>query len=108
MSPTVNISTAHVCFFIIKQLPEIFLREVIKNNSEKFREAQSKKMYGLFNRGTFEIVLATSVKNYKHYSGKFINKIKNIGTPHAYKKFKFVVQAFNNREHGLLTHAPIV
>ena len=94
--PTVNAPAAHVCFFATEQSPETFLREVIKDDPERFREARSKEMHGLLDRGTFEVVPATDAEGYRQYGGRFVDEIKNAGTPHAYEKSRFVVQAFND------------
>ena len=98
----------YLYLLVIEPLAETFLREIIKDDPKRFREARTKEIHGLLNRGTFEIVPANDAHGHKIYGGRFVNEIKNAETPHAYEKSRFMVQAFNDRNYGLLTHAPTV
>ena len=42
------------------------------------------------------------------YSARFVDEIKQVGTPNAKHKSRLVVQAFNDDAQGLLTYAPTV
>ena len=87
---------------------EVFLRDVIRDDPARFREARDKEIKGLLARGTFTVVPASDAAGQRIYGGRFVDEVKEAGTPHAYEKSRFVVQGFNDRDHGLLTHAPTV
>lgn len=42
------------------------------------------------------------------YNSRFFDEVKHVGAPSAYAKSRLVVQAFNDKDHGLLTDAPTV
>ena len=102
---TVDNAAAYLC---VSATAKAFLRDTVEDNPERFREARNREIQGLLDRGTFEVVPTTDADSHRTYGGRFVDEIKNAGTPHAYEKSRFVVQAFNDRNHGLLTHAPTV
>ena len=56
----------------------------------------------------FVVVSKSQAEGKRIYGGRFVDQIKNAGKPTAYKKSRFVVQAFNDKKHGLMTYAPTV
>lgn len=49
----------------------------------------------------------SEAKEYRIYGSRFVDYVKNEGTPDAYDKFRFIIQGFDD-EQDLLTHAPTV
>ena len=86
----------------------IYLRDVIKDDPERFRDARAAEIQGLVARGTFTIVNVEEAEGHRIYGGRFHDEIKNAGTAEAFEKSRFVVQGFHDRDHGLLTHVPTV
>ena len=81
----------------------VFLRDTIKNDPSQFRDARDSETQGLLARGT-SIVPASEASRHRTYGGRFVDEIKNAGTPQAFEKSRFVVQGFNDCDHGLFTH----
>ncbi len=50
----------------------------------------------------------SEAENHRIFGARFVDTIKNEGTPNAFEKSRLVIQAFNDKLHGLLTHAPTV
>lgn len=78
------------------------------NDHEKFLNSRKKKMDGLI-----EIVVLTPFKESEEkgnrvYRSRFVDSIKNEGTHSAFEKSRFVVKAFNDKKHGLITYEPTV
>ena len=87
---------------------EAFLRDIVTDDPRRFEEARNMEIQGLLARGTFVIVPSADAVGHRVYGGRFVDEVKNAGTLQAYEKSRFVVQAYNDRDHGLLTHAPTV
>ena len=83
--PPVRGSAAYLCFSATEPSAQAYLREVITDDPERFREARSMEMHGLLDRGTFQIVPASDAHGQRIYGGRFVDEIKNAGTPHAYE-----------------------
>lgn len=65
-----------------------------------------------FNRhvkqGVFSFVRSSDAILFRIYGTCFMDEIKNVGRPSAYKMSCFVIQAYNDSNRGLLSHAPKV
>ena len=48
------------------------------------------------------------MKGHTIIPGRFVDEIKQIGTPMAKYKSRFVAQAYNDKFHSLQTYAPMV
>lgn len=74
--------------------------------NEAFQDARRKEIQGLLDQGVFAIVPATMAKGNRIYGSRFVDEIKNAGLTSAYAKSRLVVQAFEDKDHGLMTYAP--
>lgn len=75
---------------------------------KRFQISRTIEFNGLVERGVFRPVPESDAKGFRIYGSRFVDTVKNEGKPSAYKKSRFVVQAYNDSSHGLLTHAPTV
>lgn len=51
------------------------------------------------------MVQKLEAEEHRIFGARFVDLIKHEGQPKAFKKSRFDVQAYANKEHGLLTHA---
>lgn len=79
-----------------------------KNSFQKFDVSRNTEFNGLIKRRVFSLVPESEANGFRIYGSRFVDRIKNEGNPSAYKILRFVVQAYNDSQHGLLTHAPTV
>lgn len=73
-----------------------------------FAAARTNEFNGLVDKGVFALVPESEAVGNRVYNSRFVDEVKHVGTPSAYAKSRLVVQAFNDKEHGLLTNAPTV
>ena len=73
-----------------------------------FAASRKAELDGLLDRVVFVVVPKSEAEGKRIYGGRFVDQIKNSGKPTAYKKSRYVVQAFNDKKHGLMTYAPTV
>lgn len=62
----------------------------------------------LVDRGVFTLVPLFNENDYRKYDARFDNSVKNEETSHAFPKSRFVVRAFDDKNHGLQNGAPTV
>lgn len=74
----------------------------------RFAQSRMAEFNSLMNRGVFSIVPTTETGTSRVYGSRFVDTIKFAGKPQAHEKSRLVVQAYNDNNHGLLTHAPTV
>lgn len=86
--------------------PNFNTTEAIAHN--RFDDSRIAEFNGLMNRGVFKVVHELEAKGNRIYGSRFVDTIKNEGKPEAFAKSRLVVQAFNDKDHGLLTYAPTV
>lgn len=87
---------------------EAFLREHDEGTVSQFKESRAKEIKGLMEKGVFVPVHKNAAEGYRIFGCRFVDTIKNEGSKEAFEKSRLVVQGFNDRNHGLLTHAPTV
>ena len=109
-------SVAHIVAFnsgcirrriLLKQKLEALLQECRSKGDHQFRESRRKELEGLIEKGVFEVVKKSEVTG-RVFGSRFVDEMKNRGTPEEYPKSRMVVQAYDDKNHGLLTHAPTV
>lgn len=71
-------------------------------------QSRQQELNGLLTRGVFTPVPASAATSHHIFGFSFENTVKNQGVSYEFMKFRLVVQAFNDKDHGLLTHAPTV
>ena len=88
----------------------MFTHHALQQSPDNTRFAQSRTVVfnGLVERGVFTLVPASDSEGHRIYGARFCDQVKNEGKPTAYEKSRLVVQAYNDNNHGLLTHAPTV
>ncbi len=65
------------------------------------------ELEGLFSKGVLQVVHASEAEGFRIYSSRFVNTVKNEGTPDEIEKSRLVVQAYNDKLHAcLLTPLP--
>lgn len=74
---------------------------------EKFAASRKREIDGLINRGVFVPATVADAKGQRIYGSRFVDFVKNEGTPEAFEKSRFIAQAFND-EIEFMTHAPTV
>lgn len=77
-------------------------------NYEKFELSHIQELNGLVDRGVFTLVPISAANGFRIYDARFVDYVKNKGTHQAFTKSRFVVMALNDKNHCLLTGAPIV
>jgi hypothetical protein len=75
-----------------------------------YTKSREVELNGLLNNGVFGIVTADEVPpNARIFNSRFVDHIKNAGTPQAFEKSRLVVQAYKDDEKkGVLTQAPTI
>jgi hypothetical protein len=75
-----------------------------------YTKSRETELNGLLNNGVFEIVTADDVPpTARIFNSRFVDTIKNAGTPQAFEKSRLVVQAYKDDEKkGVLTQAPTI
>lgn len=68
----------------------------------------SKTADGLIARGVFTSVSLCEPKSFRDFEASLVDTVKNEGAPNAINKFRLVVQAYNDKDHGLLIDTPTV
>lgn len=68
---------------------------------------RKKEIDGLLNRGVFTPATVNDARGHCLYKSRFVDYVKNEGTPEAFKKSQFVTSAFND-DVEFLMHAPTV
>lgn len=91
-------------FFFLKKYSLVEILLIGKSVFEEQRERSN----GLLEKGVFEPVSKRAAEGRRIYESRFVDEVKNKGTPNAYEKSRLVVQAYNDRGHGLLTYSPTV
>lgn len=76
--------------------------------TNEFTNSRKKELDGLLAQGVFLPVPKSESYGHRIFGCRFVDKIKNTGTPEAYAKSRLVVQGYNDKADGLLTHAPTV
>lgn len=72
----------------------------------RFCHSPSQELDGLLTRGLFSHTPPSAANAHRICGFRFVDTVKNAGAPNAFIKSRLVVQAFNDKEHDLLTHAP--
>lgn len=86
----------------------VFIGEINSSRANQFKRSREKEVMGLLEKGVFEPVPKSAAHGHRVYGSRFVDDIKNEGTSNAFEKSRLVVQAFNDRGHGLLTYSPTV
>lgn len=86
--------------FAAKMVPQ-------SKDNEKYAASRKKEIDGLLNRGVFIPATVKDAHGHRIYKSRFIDYVKNEGTPEAFEKSRFVASAFND-DVEFLTHAPTV
>jgi len=73
-----------------------------------FTKSRRAELNGLLEKQVFEVVPKEAAQGKRIYGSRFVDEIKHQGTVDAREKSRLVVQGYNDRDHGLLTHAPTV
>ncbi len=76
--------------------------------SPRFQKSRLAELDGLSKRGAIQIVPASDAAGHRIFGSRFVDTVKNEGTPNAYEKSRLVVQAVNDNKRGLLTYSPTV
>lgn len=76
--------------------------------TKDFAAASIAEFNGLVDLGVFTIVYESEAADHRIYNTRFAEQTKNPCTPSAVAKACMVLQAFNDKNHGLLTNASIV
>ena len=93
---------------------ESFKSRIVKNAAEElgdanfFKDTRKAELQGLLDRGVFVPVHISEAKGHRIFGGRFVDEIKNVDTQNEKKKSRFVVQAFQDKKHGRMTHSPTV
>ena len=74
---------------------------------KKYAASRKKEIDGLIDRGVFVPATVSDARGHRIYGTRFVDYVKNEGTPEAFEKSRFVAQAFND-EIEFMTHAPTV
>lgn len=92
--------------------PSVFKKMVIPTaEADKdpiFEVALHEEFTGLLEKGMFKFVCREPADGHRVYTSRFVDEIKDYGTPRARDKSRFVLCGHGDRQHGLLTHAPTV
>lgn len=99
MMITIN-SDFDVEAFTARQIPQ-------SSDNKKYTASRQKEVDGLMQRGVFTIAKENDAKGLRIYGSRFVDTMKNEGTPEAFEKSRLVVQGFNDK-HDFLTHSPTV
>ena len=93
----------------------IFLQSDSQNDQQDqapgpFVKSRKKKINELFEKGCFEIVLASDVfQGVRIFNSRFVNEIKNINTIDAYEKSRLVMQTYNDQNKAeMLIQTPTI
>ena len=87
---------------------KVFVSKQAGNDKNRFVESRRKEIVGLLEKGVFKPVHKSLAAGQRIFGSRFVDDIKNQGTSDEYLKSRLVVQGFNDKGHGLLTHAPTV
>lgn len=71
----------------------------------QFEASRRKELLGLLEKGVLEPMKKSEADGHRVFGCRFVDSVKHQGTPEAYAKSRLVEQGFNNKSHGLLTHA---
>lgn len=95
-------------------LNPLFVKSIFLQNepapSTLFTESRHKKINGLSEKSTFEVVSISEILDgTRVFNSRFVDEIKNIGTAAAFEKSRLVVQAYNDHDKEMvLTQAPTI
>lgn len=83
-------------------------KTIIRQNDDNdfFAAARTREFNSLVNKGMLKLVPLSHADGYRFYNARIFDEVKHLGAPTAYAKSRLVVQAFNDKEHGLQTGAP--
>lgn len=76
--------------------------------TSSFRISRQKEFAELMARKVFFIVPRQIARGFRIYESRFVNEIKNIGTPEAFEKSRLVVQTFNDNADIFIVYAPTI
>ncbi len=71
-----------------------------------FQKSRFAELYGPSKRGAIYIVLAHDAAGNRIFGSRFVDTVKNEGTPKSFEKSSILVRAINESKHGLLTYSP--
>lgn len=77
-------------------------------SQDLFTTSRMAEFNALTERSVFTLVPSSAAKGLRIYRSRFVHHIKHEGMPHGFEKSRLVVRAYNDSNHGLLTHAPTV
>lgn len=83
-------------------------RDEIPTDEKSFKSSQLAGFNGLLDRSIFTMVPSTEAKGLRVDGSCLVNDIKHEKKPEAFRKSRFVFQAYNDKDHGFLTHASTV
>lgn len=78
------------------------------NNDSLFQTTLYAEISSLLHKGIFEFVPCTAAEGYRIYTSRLVDEIKDLGTPQARAKSRFVLCGHSDVNHGVITHAPTV
>lgn len=82
--------------------------ELMLPKPERFNASRRKELDGLFSQGVFLPVPKSEAAGSRLFGCRFVDTMKNEGTPNALEKSRLVVQGYNDKADRLLTHATTV
>jgi hypothetical protein len=77
--------------------------EISSTSTFTFADSRRKEINDLLKRQVFEIITISEVlKNVRIFNFRFVDEIKHSDTSQAYKKFRLMIQAYNDYEKTLV------
>lgn len=83
-------------------------RHTQKRNQSAFKSSKEQEFKELMERNVFQYVKESDAEGHRMYVFRFVDSLKNKGMPNVYEKSRWVVQAYNDLDHGFLVYAPTV
>lgn len=71
----------------------------------RFATSRAVELNSLVEQGVFSIVPSAHANGHRLFGAHFVDLFKKERTAHAFEKSRLVIQAFNDKQHGMLTHA---
>lgn len=92
-----------------EQQPSIHAQRLTQSNDHhKFGHSRDKEIFGLLEQGVFAFEPCSMSEGSCLFKSHFCAYTEDKGLPTDFEKSRFVVMAYNDTDHGYITHAPNV
>lgn len=98
----------YLTYRVDKHNPLSYMRCSQQNSEEHlpFEASNNAEFSQLLDQGVFDVVPSSKRKGYRIYGSRFVDKLKSVGLPTAFKKSHLVIQGLADKFHRLLIYTP--